>query len=199
LLVALALSHNGTMTYWYGQENVSAARHLWWLAASSIVALTVCLVPRTRAEDLVTIEVVGEIEPKCRLNAFPAGIELGQFSASGTQFVSFQIDCNTPFEYSIRSRDGALTTLGSPVQSMGFVNQIPYMLEARIPTDGDSILDRCGSAGLSGVSPSCGNGNSGNATAIDQTASLIISWAIDAELVAGSYTDVLTLTFGPRL
>ena len=200
MLVAAALIHNGAMTSWRRQSTVSSSLPLLWLAACSIVALTtVDSVPQACAEDVVTIEVVGEIQPKCRLSALPADIELGQISTSGSRFIPFQIDCNTPFEFSVRSRDGALKSLGSPENSVGFVSQIPYLLEIRVPTDEGLILDQCDSASLAGASPSCGHGNSGFATAIDQTASLKISWAVGAELIAGTYSDVLTVTFQPRL
>jgi hypothetical protein len=188
------------MKSWWRQITVSSSLHPLWLAGGSVVAwTTVCPVPLTHAEDLVTIEVVGEIDPKCRLSALPTGIELGQISASGTRSIPFQIDCNTPFEFSVRSRDGALKNPGTPENSIGFLNQIPYALEVRIPTDEGLILDQCDSGILSEASPSCGHGNSGFATAIDQTASLIVTWAVSAELVAGTYSDVLTVTFQPRV
>jgi hypothetical protein len=187
------------MKSWCWQRNVTSAKHVLWLAACSFVALAVSPVSEVRAEDLVTIELVGEIDPKCRLSALPAGIELGQISASGTQTMSFQIDCNTPFEYGISSRDGALKNGEGPQPGMGFANQIPYMLEIRIPTDEALILEQCDSESLSGATPSCGQGNSGSATAINQTASLMISWAVTSELVAGIYSDIVTLTFRPRV
>jgi hypothetical protein len=200
LLVAAALIHNGAMTCWRRQSTGSSSLTLLWLAACSIAALTtVYPVPGVRAEDVVTIEVVGEIQPKCRLSALPVGIELGEIPASGTRLIPFQIDCNTPFEFSVRSRDGALKNPEASGNSIGFVNHIPYMLEIRVPTDEGLILDQCDSASLSGASPSCGHGNSGFATAIDQTASLKISWAVSAVLIAGTYSDVLTVTFQPRL
>jgi hypothetical protein len=200
LLAEPALLHNGTMTLWGRHKNSRSSRRLLWLPACSIVALTTPLpATQTRAEDLVTIEVVGEIDPKCRLNALPVGIELGQISKSGTQLIPFQINCNAPFEYSVRSRDGALKHLDVIEASIGLVAQIPYKLDVRIPTDEGLILDQCDSSNLSGSSPSCGHGNSGSSTAIDQTASLTLSWNVSAELVAGTYSDVLTLTFRPRL
>lgn len=200
MLLAPALPHNGVMKSWWRQI-VTSSLHPLWLAGCSIVAWT-ALYPvfRTRAEDLVTIEVVGEIDPKCRLSALPTGIELGQISASGTRSIPFQIDCNTPFEFSVRSRDGALKNPGAPENSsIGFSNQIPYMLEVRVPTDEGLILGQCDSASLAVASPSCGHGNSGFATAINQTASLTVTWAVSGELVAGTYSDVLTVTFQPRV
>jgi hypothetical protein len=199
LLIVAALPHKGMMTSWWGQRNVDSRRRRSWLPACSITALAVCLTfQATHADDVVTIQLVGEIDPECRLSALPSSIELAQISASGTQSIPFEIDCNTPFEYSVRSREGALKS-GVPAPSIGFVDQILYVLQTRIPTDEFLILNQCDSQSLSGASPSCGHGNSGNATAIHQTASLAISWTVSAEVVAGTYTDVLTLTFGPRL
>jgi hypothetical protein len=199
LLAAPALLHNGKMTLWCRHKDATSSRHLLWLPACLIAALIAARITQTRADDFVTIEVVGEIDQKCRLNALPASIELGKISKSGTQFIPFHIDCNTPFEYSVRSRDGAFKNPEVTAASIGFVGQIPYQLDLRIPTDGGLILALCDSVNLSGLSPSCGHGNSGSSIAIGQIASLTLSWAVGAELVAGTYSDVVTLTFRPRL
>lgn len=187
------------MMAWWGHRDLGSGRRVSRLLIYSFTTLTVCLFAQANAEDVATIQLVGDIDPECRLSALPSTIELAQISASGAQSVPFEISCNTPFEYSVRSREGAMKIIGAPPPGIGFVNQIPYAVQTRIPTDEILILDQCDSQSLSAASPSCGHGNSGNATAIRQAASLTISWSVSAELAAGTYADVLTLTFGPRL
>jgi hypothetical protein len=161
--------------------------------------MAACPPAPTRASDVVTIELSGEIEPKCGLSALPAALGLGQISSSGSQEVPFRVDCNTPFEYVVASREGALKNNDFSGNAAGFTNRLPYLLEIRVQIDGGVLVSRCDSADLTGSSPACGNANSGSATAIDQAASLAISWAAGAELSAGTYSDTVTLTFRPRL
>jgi hypothetical protein len=150
------------------------------------------------AGDSVAIELVGDIEPECRLTALPGGINLGTLAKTGTQLIPFQLNCNAPFDYSVRSREGGLKA-GALNVPLGFAAKIPYALETRIPTNEGIIIDQCGSATLATAAPPCGHGGSGSAIAIEQTGSLMISWAIGDELVAGTYTDVVTLSVSPRL
>jgi hypothetical protein len=133
-----------------------------------------------------------------RLTALPGSVNLGALTKTGTQFIPFQVNCNAPFNYSVRSREGALKT-GALNVPPGFVVKIPYSLETRIPTNEGLIIDQCGSATLAMSVPSCGHGGSGSAIAIEQIGSLMISWAISDELVVGTYTDVVTLSVSPRL
>jgi hypothetical protein len=152
----------------------------------------------TCADDSIAIELIGDIEPECRLTALPGSVNLGALTKTGTQFIPFQVNCNAPFNYSVRSREGALKT-GALNVPPGFVVKIPYSLETRIPTNEGLIIDQCGSATLAMSVPSCGHGGSGSAIAIEQIGSLMISWAISDELVVGTYTDVVTLSVSPRL
>lgn len=188
---------NGRMTLWSCLINKRTFLHITWVTACCVGAALP--VAPSHAGDLVTIEVTGEIEPKCRISAFANAIEFGQISASGTQAATFHVDCNSPFEYRLRSRNGALQNLEHQEHSAGFANRIPYSLEFRLPTDGGLILERCDSATLSDASPSCGGGNSGGGIAISQTASIAVSWVAPSHLVAGTYSDFITLTFCPRI
>lgn len=189
--------HNGAMTI---GPNQGFARPFWgipWAAAYCIsVAFSILL---SHANDSVTIEVTGEIDPKCRLSNFPAGFELGQISSPGMQTLPFQVDCNTPFEYSVRSHNGALKHFDSLEQNAAFSSTLPYKVEFRLQTDAGLILALCESAILATTAPSCGHGTSNGGIAISQTASMKITWLPDNHLIAGTYSDVITLTIRPSV
>jgi hypothetical protein len=168
------------------------ARHCALIALLSILTDN-----KARAGDDVSIELSGNIEARCRLTSFPASAELGEVRQSGTHQIPFQIDCNTPFNFEVRSREGALKGQGA-VTAPGFASIIPYTLELKIPTDEGLIVSQCASSTLAAATPSCGSGTSGFAIAIEQIGSLTMSWSIADTPVAGSYTDVVIVSVGPR-
>ena len=145
----------------------------------------------------VSIELSGNIEARCRLTSFPTSAELGEVLQSGIHQIPFQIDCNTPFSFEVRSREGALKGQAA-VTAPGFTTLIPYTLELKIPTDEGLIVSQCASSTLAAATPSCGRGTSGSAIAIERTGSLTLSWSIADVPVAGAYADVVTVNVGPR-
>ncbi len=200
MFIPALLAHNEEMKSWSLRTDVPLFRAP--LRCARICVLAILAVGRYSsgavAEDSVSIELVGEIEARCRLLQLPATLDLGRLTKSGVQLVPFQIDCNSPFAYEVRSREGGLKSENAVVAA-GFAAIIPYTLELRVPTDGGFILDQCNSATLAIALPACGHGNSGSAVAIEQTASLMISWSTSEELVAGVYADVVTVNVSPRI
>ena len=166
--------------------------------AMAILALSQMLCDRLVADDTVSIEVSVQIQPACLLNNPTYSADLGQIQTAGSQVIGFGIDCNAPFQYSLQSREGGLRNNqnGATVRP-GFISLIPYTLRIAIPTDAGGISDVCDSSQLSGSSPSCPFTNSGNGIAIAQTGSMTFSWSTDKILVAGPYSDVVTLTIQP--
>ena len=152
---------------------------------------------KAHASDDVSIELSGNIEARCRLTSFPASAELGEVLQNGIHQIPFQIDCNTPFNFEVRSREGGLKGQGA-VTAPGFASIIPYTLELKIPTDEGLIVSQCASSTLAAATPSCGSGTSGFAIAIEQTGSLTMSWSIADIPVAGAYTDIVIVSVGPR-
>ena len=162
-----------------------------------IALLSILTYNKAHAGDDVSIELSGNIEARCRLTSFPASAELGEVLQNGIHQIPFQIDCNTPFNFEVRSREGALKAQGA-VTAPGFAKIIPYTLELKIPTDEGLIVSQCASSTLAVATPSCGSGTSGFAIAIEETGSLTMSWSIADIPVAGTYTDVVTVSVGPR-
>lgn len=151
------------------------------------------------AASSVSIELQGEIEPECRLNAASSTIELGSMLKSGSKQISFNISCNAPFSYAVVSESGGLLNADSTTVKAGFTSFVVYSIGVAIQTDGGTLAGTCSSAALTARSPACGYPDSGNKIAIDQAGSLTLSWSSSDELIAGPYSDVLTLSLRPRL
>jgi hypothetical protein len=150
-----------------------------------------------QAGDKVTIEVSGVIETECAVSGLQSHANLGQLSASGTQMFPFQINCNTPFGYELKSSQGGLRHTSARGAGVGFTTLIPYTAEVKIPTDTGLISDQCGSQ-IMALSDGCAWSNSGNGISINETGSITIAWSVNGHPVAGSYSDLLTLNVFPR-
>lgn len=199
LQTAPQLHHNGAMECRLEGVGAFCSRAVFRHArrAVSIGLLSILTSFKAHAAEDVSIELSGDIEARCRFTSFLSSAELGEVLQTGTQQIPFQIDCNTPFSFEVRSREGALKGQAA-MTAPGFANIIPYTLELKIPTDEGLIASQCASSTLAASTPSCGRGTSGSAIAIEQTGSLTISWSIADVPVAGSYADIVTVTVGPR-
>jgi hypothetical protein len=158
------------------------------LTATDLIAVTSTL----QAGETVSIELEGEIEPKCGLDAMADYLELGEIGSVGSKSASFSISCNAPFSYSLHSQEGGLRNTAT-APSSSFISLLPYLVGVDIPTNTGSIADECMSSSLQSSPSGCAHSTSGNGVSINQTGSLTISWSVPEELMAGSYTDTLTI------
>jgi hypothetical protein len=152
------------------------------------------------SEDVVRLELVGHEDVRCGIEDLAPVFNLGNLDRAGAGSLSFTFDCNAPFAYSVTSQNGALTPIGTAPAAASAAH-LPYSVQIRIPTTGGGTLaDECTSAALL-APPSCAFSNSGAAIASGEAAQLSIIWASarDARLLAGLYSDRLTLTVSPRL
>jgi hypothetical protein len=148
--------------------------------------------------DMVSIELRGEIESECRLNDIGTVIELGQLEPTGSHVVTFGVHCNIPFSYSVRSAQGGLrNSIAAETPPPGFTTLVHYSVGILIPTDAGPIADLCDSSQLTQDPPACPFTTSGQGIAIAETGSLTFSWSTDNVLVAGPYTDVVTFDVRP--
>lgn len=161
------------------------------LTTSALVSVTTML----QADDTVSIELQGEIEPECQLSAIANFLELGEISSVGSKSMSFDISCNAPFSYSLHSQEGGLRNAATPPSS-NFISLLPYLVSVDIPTNTGAIVDQCSSSSIQTTPSGCIHSTSGNGVSINQTGSLTISWSVAEELMAGSYTDTLTINVG---
>ena len=137
-------------------------------------------------------------QPYAGLTSPSATIDLGILANSGSRQIPVDVDCNTPFSYVVRSLAGGLKVPDSGAPPPGFASLIPYLVQLSIPTDAGVASGECESSELIGDNPACTYGSSPTGIAIAQTGTLTLTWATPNELVAGTYSDVLTLTIQPR-
>ena len=171
-------------------------RTRFWCAVS---ATAILLWGSASANDQVTIEITGMIEVECGISDMPPTVNLGDLTAVGSRTIPFRVHCNTPFAYSLQSREGGLRHASAQHAGAGFLLLLPYSVDIRIPTNAGTIVNQCASQSLAADAPGCTFSNSGNGVAIQQNSSLTISWSISGKPVAGSYMDVLTLEMRPQL
>ncbi len=152
------------------------------------------------AAETVTIELSGEILPRCEVSSLENTVDLGLLNMAGEREIHFDFHCNESFSYKLSSHHGGLKhSAAAQSDAAGFSSLLPYTIDINIPTDDGAIIDRCESIHLKAGSQGCGMQTSGGSTAIGKTATLVIRWHPDATPVAGIYQDVLRLTLEPDL
>ncbi len=118
-----------------------------------------------------------------------------------TAELSFGIDCNEPYEITIRSANGGLKR---PAEGdlRGFTNLVPYEVSLRVVGGGAPLVSGwCPSAQLTvGAAGACMRTSSEGRTAVKARATA--SWRLRPEagrpLVAGRYADDVVITIAPR-
>lgn len=158
-----------------------------------------------QGRDRLVVELVGAIDTVCELPEFPESIDLGRLDQRDTHQVDFVVNCNAPFAYQVTSQNGALkhATHEAP---KGFADRLPYALRMYIPTDKGVIDDTCRSPRLREGGRPCRLSNSGDGISINQSARMTFSWdsapatpgGSNRPLIAGEYSDVLTITLMAR-
>lgn len=191
------MTHKDRMRHIDGRSEwkVLLGGYHWPVVAFSLIAGFAASV---RAGDAVSIELQGEVPAMCRLTSESATVDLGILANSGSRQISVDVDCNTPFSYVVRSLAGGLKVSDSGAPPPGFASLIPYLVQLSIPTDAGVASGECESSELIGDNPACTYVSSPTGIAIAQTGTLTLTWATQNELVAGTYSDVLTLTVQPR-
>ncbi len=154
----------------------------------------------TAAANSVRIEVTGAIAPSCTSSINAATFAAPDITKAGSSKLSFTVDCNAPFQYSLQSDNGALRLSGAPATAQVSQTQTPYNVHVRIPlTFGGAIDDSCASGTLKQGAVSCPFSDSGQKIAIGQTAEMQVSWSNpQGQLMAGQYTDRLAIAVSVR-
>jgi hypothetical protein len=168
------------------------------------IALTLGGTVAAAQASLVTIELQGQIAPKCGLSGMAGQLDFGpvsNFAARQERAVSFAIDCNAPFVAALTSANGEMRLREGAAGAAGFAARFPYQVLMTIPTDdGGTLRTLCDSAALGSAAnvPGC-QGDSGETTAMGKTAALTVSWGpIAAPLIAGHYFDDLRISVGSK-
>lgn len=145
------------------------------------------------------IDLRGEVAARCRMTSPPALTGRIDLNRAGNARAPFGLDCNAPFQLSVRSGQGGFA---AGELREGITPRIAYELALDVDTDaGMNALGWCSADKLIlGASAGCAFGaqgwSSGNATAINRMGSLSVRWnapgngALPAQ---GEYRDTITV------
>ncbi len=141
------------------------------------IAVSLGVVCEAAEPSTVAIEVTGTIPPKCANAGVPNGIQLDNLKAGGSSSVQFEINCNTPFAYTVQSANGAFQITGGTVTGTNLQTRVPYNLAITIPLDnGRAIADRCSSQSIAAGRVTCPFSTSGEQVAILRTGTMRLEW-----------------------
>ena len=155
----------------------------------------------------VTITAEGQVPESCTLTA-PGPFALGDLAdTASVRALAVNVNCNTPWTYSLVSTNGALVAAAPPTQVAGvFTTSLDYQVTTLFNTDAGSFGDAALASGsltaanaagcVANAATTCPFAGSGTDVSIAQTSgSLTVSWTTPANpLAAATYSDTLTLT-----
>lgn len=176
------------------------------LFVSSLTAIAALPVAVTAA-NTVSVKLDGEIGRECSIRsggatkgipALDAHFDVGDVTKPGTKDFGFTVDCNTPFEYRLEAQYGALMHKTIQAAPRGFLNAVPYDVTVHIPTDAGTIQDRCSGATIRAGAVTCTFTNSGDGIALGTAGQMTVAWAPAGVLLAGEYSDRITITVTAR-
>ena len=147
----------------------------------------------------LSVTLVGRIEDRCSISG-GGTLALGELTPGEAVSADFSLDCNVPFDIRILSENGGLTHLTKPEGEGPFAGRLPYELGIRIPVlnPGPSTLNHSfTSSELSGEVVL----SSGQAVAAARPSRLVLTTrnVPGAGLLAGDYSEMLTVSVAPRM
>jgi len=175
------------------------------VGAGAVLFFAWAVIAAPASADVVTVTAQGTIPSSCGLT-LQSVFGAANLNADGSINASASVNCNTPYRIRASSANGSLkSATPAPAQ---FGNSLSYGLSVTVPLDaGGQISATCGSAALvSGasscaLSPASASGlSSGTGTSTSKTAALALQWTLPtaARLVAGSYSDTITITIAAQ-
>lgn len=171
-----------------------------WVVPAALLA------PTAAHADQLTVTASGTIPSSCSIasaSPFPAV----NLSANGSVGAQATVNCNTGFKINALSANGAIKS--NTAAPSGFTNSVAYDFTLSVPLEsGGPIPATCASGTLVSGQASCalspGNTtglSSGGTASINKTAALTVAWTVPTlptRLIAGSYSDTITLTITPQ-
>ena len=124
-------------------------------------------------------------------------LALGALATAAATAVGFQVSCNAPFTYKLKSENGALLNGVSIASGSDAIEVlVPYKIDVSIPLQDPvgKIEDAC----LSEALASCNLSNSASSIAAATPATLTITPPPSGVLAAGEDRDKLTISIEPQ-
>lgn len=144
------------------------------------------------------VVVKGRITPRCQMSG-GGDVDLGELSGGESVSALFALDCNVPFDISMQSSRGGLAHVSQPQGEGPFVGLLPYDMRLTIPTLRPSPATVQASFTstqmIGGRTLSSGDGIAAGGGKLE----LRTRKPEGAGLLAGRYSEALTLTVTPRM
>ncbi len=152
----------------------------------------------TLFNDRLDLALTGQIRARCELGG-GADIDFGELTGGEMATAQMALDCNVPFELALTSSRGGLAHVTMPRGQGPFAGMLPYDVRLHVPTlrpEPGVIEGRFSSNDLlARQSLSSGNAIAAGGARLEiRTAS-----PSGAGLLAGQYTETLTVTLSPRV
>jgi len=142
------------------------------------------------------VVVSGKILPRCEIHG-GGQIDFGELTGGKRAQGALALDCNVPFEVSLVSQNGGLAHQGQPRGEGPYSGNLAYDVELDLPTvspEAGSIQARFHSRNRQ-LSVSSGEGISAGVGRIQ----FVTRDPEGAGLLAGQYSEVLTVNIAPRV
>lgn len=149
-------------------------------------------------DNRLEVALVGRIPGRCELGG-GGDIDFGELTGGEIATAQMALDCNVPFELTLTSARGGLAHVTLPRGQGPFAGTLPYDVRVRVPTlrpepgvlegrfRSDNLISRQSLSSGSAIA-------AGGARLEIRTAT-----PSGAGLLAGNYTETLTVTLSPRV
>ncbi len=164
------------------------------------VSASLCLMlSRSMAADTVTMNVRLKVAASCSIAAPSTTVAFGDITKPGSMSGPITMGCNTRYRYTLTSKNGALTLDGKLKSPSPFATAMPYTLGFKSAVQSMIALAACQSSNIAAADLGCSGVLPGVANPQASIVTLGFTWTPSPmPLIAGSYSDVVTLTVRPE-
>jgi hypothetical protein len=148
----------------------------------------------------LVVDVNVAVAPSCSITPTARSVDLGELSRPGAVTLSVGFSCNSYFQFVLSSTHRGLKHFSWMPVRPPFVSLVPYAVSYTVGTSGGLLVGQCSSNKMVLGASTCRGASSPDATAIDQTATLVLSWGLTGQYpVAGVYHDTLNINVSAGL
>ena len=165
------------------------------MAASAVSAEPMRDRGRDDAARQLQIQVTGRIKASCQMNG-GGELNMGELRGGERATAMFGLDCNVPFDLALRSQRGGLAHVSQPQGEGPFVGTLPYDVLLTVPTLRPELAVVQASFKSTQMSGQLSSGD--GIAAGGGKLEFRMREVPGAGLLAGQYTETLTLTVTPR-
>ena len=147
----------------------------------------------------LSVTLSGRIEDHCSISG-GGTLALGELTPGEGIAADFSLDCNVPFDIRILSTEGGLAHLTKPDGEGPFAGRLLYDISLRIPTSSPASSMLTGSFSSTQLAAEAVM-SSGSAVAAPGNSRLALTTrgVPGPGLLAGDYSEILTISIEPRM